>query len=382
MKPFANRTHSFETSIFAKMSQKAKELNAVNLSQGFPDFEGPSFLLNAAKEAIDSENNQYAPYPGIIELRQSIHSYYQRFYNLNYDANEEVTVTVGATEAIFASIMALVNPGDEVIVFEPFYDSYISSIEMAQAKAVAITLHAPDFNFIVDELNNAVTDKTKLIILNNPHNPSGKVFTKSELEQIANIAIKNDLYVISDEVYEFLTYETKHIPMASIENMQHRTITISSAGKTFSVTGWKIGWCCTSKEISKIIRNVHQYITFSVATPLQFAVSVGLDNLENYLVEFRKSYNEKRQFFYQVFKELGYDFKIPQGTYFMMVPISQKTQLNDIEYCYELMEKKKVASIPPSVFYLNSNDGKKYLRFCYAKKDETLKLAADNLKLL
>jgi aspartate/methionine/tyrosine aminotransferase len=382
MKKFADRTQYFATSIFAKMSQKARQVGAINLSQGFPDFDGPQFIKDAASNYIAQGHNQYSMYPGVEPLRQNISNYFQNFYNLSYDPETDITVTVGATEAIFASIMTLVTPGDEVIVFEPVYDSYLSSIRMAGGIPVPVTLQAPTFEFDPDDLKKAVTDKTKLIIMNNPHNPSGKVFSQEQLQQIAGVAVENDLYVISDEVYEFLVYQGKHTPIASLSGMQERTVTISSAGKTFGLTGWKIGWCCSSKKITEMIRSVHQYITFSVATPLQMAMADGLASLDKYIPDFIQLYDEKRKYFYEVLKGLGYDFTIPEGTYFMMVPIDKHTTKNDVDYCLELMEQKKVASIPPSAFYLKTNQGQKYLRFCYAKKQSTLEQAAANLKLL
>lgn len=380
MKSFANRTKYFGDSIFATMSKLAIEHKAVNLGQGFPDFDGPEWLKEIAKEKIEQGFNQYAPFPGTQNLRLSISKYYKKFYDLDYDANTEVSVFAGATEGIFASIMALVSPGDEVIIFEPFYDSYQSAIRMAGGVPVAITLKALNFEWDMEEIENSITTKTKLIILNNPHNPTGKVFKKEELTQLSEVCCKNDLYCMSDEVYEFLVYdEAIHLPLATIENMKERTLTISSAGKTFGLTGWKIGWVCSSEKVSKIIRQVHQYITFSVATPLQEAVAIGLDRLDEYIPEFRNTYKEKRDLFYSALTELNFDFKKPQGTYFMMVPIDEKTDLNDVDFSMELIKTRKIVGVPPSAFYMNSDEGTKYLRFCYAKKNETLNAAIKNL---
>lgn len=382
MKSFANRTETFEDSIFAVMSQKAIENKAINLAQGFPNFDGPVQMANSAKHFLGEGHNQYAPFPGVLPLRQAISGYYQKFYQLNYDPNCDVTVTVGATEAIFTTIMSLISPGDEVIIFEPYYDSYINSIKMAHGNVKVVTLKAPDFTFDPEELNGAVSSKTKLIILNNPNNPTGRVFTREELLIISDLALKNDLYVMSDEVYEFLTFDgRKHIPIASLPGMQERTITISSAGKTFGMTGWKIGWCATDKKIANIIRKTHQYITFSVTTPLQYAVAESLNGLESYVPEFVETYQNKRDLFYDGMKELGFNFPKPEGTYFMMVPIKDKTSKSDVDYCLELIEKQKVASIPPSAFYSKSSDGSKYLRFCFAKTDDVLKSALKNLQL-
>jgi N-succinyldiaminopimelate aminotransferase len=320
---------------------------------------------------------------GTPALRQSVSDYYQRYYKLSYNPESEITITVGATEALFATITACVDPGDEVIVLEPFYDSYVASIEMAGGKAVPVTMHAPNFNVAESELEAAVSAKTKMIIVNNPHNPTGKVWEKSELEMISRFAVKHDLLVISDEVYEFLLFDgAKHFPLAQFPGMYERTFTISSAGKTFGLTGWKTGWICAPSTLSQAARLVHQYVTFSVATPLQEAVADGLKQLESYLPVFQKTYLEKRDFFYDGLKRLGFEFAIPRGTYFMMVPIRGKTKLTDVDYAMELVKTYQVATVPPSAFYLKSKEGQEYLRFCFAKKQETLEAALKNLERL
>lgn len=381
MKPVASRLAQFKDSIFGVISKLATEHEAVNLGQGFPDFDGPEFLKKIAEQKIHEGHNQYAPFHGTQNLRQEITSYYERFYQLNYDADTEITVTVGGTEAIYVTIMALIDPGDEVIVLEPFYDSYVAAIKMAGGVVVPVTLKAPSFSVDMDELSSAITAQTKLIILNNPHNPSGKVWDRTELSKVAELAITHDLYLMSDEVYEFLVYDgVKHIPTATLENMRERTITISSAAKTFGVTGWKVGWICASAEVSRACRLVHQYITFAVATPFQEAVAMGLKGLETYLPEYQASYQAKRDYFYDELKKLGFDFPKPQGSFFMMVPIRAKTNLKDVDYAMKLIRENKVAAVPPSAFYLKSTEGEEYLRFCYAKKDETLNLAIRNLQ--
>jgi aspartate/methionine/tyrosine aminotransferase len=381
MKDSALRIADFKDSIFGVISRLAREHSAVNLGQGFPDFDGPSWLKDCVTQKMKEGHNQYAPFHGTPHLRQEISHYYKAFYQLSYDAESQVTVTVGATEAIYLVIMALVNPGDEVIVLEPFYDSYVASIKMAGGIPVPVTMHAPDFTVDTNELKAAVTNRTKLIILNNPHNPTGKVWSKEEIQVICDVAIKNDLYLLSDEVYEFLVFDNeKHLPTATFKDMFERTITVSSAGKTFGVTGWKIGWICANEKVSKACRLVHQYVTFAVSTPMQEAVAEGLKKLPDYLPGFVSLYKEKRDFFYNKMMDLGFKFPIPKGTYFMMVPITSKTKLNDVEFALELIKEKKVATVPPSAFYLKSTEGEKYLRFCFAKKEETLKAAALNLE--
>jgi aspartate/methionine/tyrosine aminotransferase len=381
MKDTAQRIAGFKDSIFGVISRLAREHGAVNLGQGFPDFDGPEWLKEIAHQKMQQGHNQYAPFPGTLNLRQEVSHYYKNFYQINYDAESQVTITVGATEAIYLVISALVNPGDEVIVLEPFYDSYVASIKMAGGIPVPVTMHAPDFNVDTVELESVISPRTKLLILNNPHNPSGKVWSREELLEVSRLTIKHDLYVLSDEVYEFLLFDgAKHIPTASLTEMWERTITVSSAGKTFGLTGWKIGWICAPEKISHACRLIHQYVTFSVSTPMQEAVAEGLKKLPEYLPGFVELYKKKRDYFYREMRQLGFEFHIPQGTYFMMVPLSGKTQLSDVDYAMKLITERKVATVPPSAFYLKSTEGRGYLRFCFAKQEETLKNAIVNLQ--
>ncbi len=383
MKDTAYRIDGFKDSIFGVISKLAREHQAFNLGQGFPDFDGPDWLKEFAHQKMQEGHNQYAPFPGTINLRNEVSNYYQKFYQLNYNPETQITITVGATEAIYLVINALINPGDEVVVLEPFYDSYVASIKMAGGVPVPVTMHAPDFNVDSKELAAAISPRTKLLILNNPHNPSGKVWLKDELLAVCEMARKNDLYLLSDEVYEFLLFDgAKHIPTATLNDMYERTITVSSAGKTFGVTGWKTGWICANKKVTNACRLIHQYVTFSVATPTQEALAEGLKRLDTYLPDFVSLYKGKRDFFYQGLKSLGFDFAIPRGTYFMMVPIGSKTKLKDVDFALELIKTYQVATVPPSAFYLKSTEGEKFLRFCFAKKEETLKGALENLKRL
>jgi aspartate/methionine/tyrosine aminotransferase len=383
MKDTALRIADFKDSIFGVISRLAREHQAVNLGQGFPDFDGPDWMKQIAFQKMQEGHNQYAPFHGTPNLRNEISNYYKKFYGLNYDPESEVTVTVGATEAIYLVITGLVNPGDEVVVLEPFYDSYVASIKMAGGIPVPVTMHAPEFTIDIKELEAAITHRTKLIILNNPHNPTGKVWDKSELIAVSQLTIKNDLYLLSDEVYEFLVFDgAQHIPTATLEGMRDRTITVSSAGKTFGLTGWKIGWICANPTVTRACRLVHQYVTFAVSTPMQEAVAEGLKRLPDYLPGFVELYKSKRDHFYAELKKLGFEFSIPRGTYFMMVPISKHTKLNDVDFAMKLIKEYKVATVPPSAFYLKSNEGEKYLRFCFAKKDETISQAIENLNRL
>lgn len=383
MKELSKVVEGFKESIFATLSKKARKNQAINLSQGFPDFDGPDWIVELARESLlkgDKHVNQYAPFEGIMPLRDVLSRNYKKYYELEYDPETEITVLNGATEAIFVTIQALVNPGDEVIIFEPFYDSYLASIKLAGGVPVPVTLKTHEFKWNSKELTEAFSNKTKLVILNTPHNPSGKIFSQSEIEELGNLIKKHDSYLMSDEVYEYLVFgENKHIPPATMKGLKERTITISSIGKTFGLTGWKIGWACAPKHLSHAIRLVHQYNTFSVNQPMQHAVAAALEKMDDYIPEFKALYQSKKNLFIEGLKKCGYRPIEPQGTYFVMVPIETHTSLEDVGYCMELIETKKVASIPPSAFYIQGDEGKKYLRFCFAKKDETLKMAIDNL---
>ncbi len=378
MKSINKTVDNFKESIFSTMTKMAMENKAINLSQGFPDFDGPKWVVELTKEALESGQNQYAPSMGILPLREAIAHNYQRFYHLSYNPLNEVLVTNGATEAIFCTCMALLNPGDEVIVLEPFYDSYIASIELAGAKVVPVTLKAPDFHFDMADLKEALSDKTKMLIINNPHNPTGKVYEESELIALCEFAIKNDLYVMSDEVYEFLTFEKPHIPTATLENMKERTITISSTGKTFGLTGWKIGWVASSAEIVAAIHKVHQFNVFCVSHPFQVAMAQALAKMDDYLAEFKSDYKRKRDILVSGLKASGFNVLNPAGTYFALVLLPEGE--NDVDYCKKLIIENKVAVIPTSAFYMKSNEGSRIVRFCFAKKDETLHSALNNLK--
>lgn len=380
MKPHNKAVTQLEESVFTTMTQLANKHQAINLAQGFPDFDGPQWAIELARESLLEGKNQYAPSMGLPVLREALAGLYQRLYGLNFDPPTQIMVTNGATEAIYSTIKALVNPGDEVVIFEPFYDSYYAALQMAQADIKIVTLHAPHFGYDEDELKKTINEKTKLLIINNPHNPSGKVFERPELEFIAKLATKFDFYVMSDEVYEHLVFEKKHLPFASIEDMAQRTITISSMGKTLSVTGWKIGWAIAPQEILKSIHNTRQFISFSVATPLQSAVAKAIGHFESYLPEFREMYQAKRDLLCQGLKDVGLDVSLPDGTYFCLVHLAGEA--TDLEACQKLITQNKVASIPTSAFYKKSKQGQKILRFCFAKKEETLQEAIKNLSSL
>lgn len=379
MKTTSNVVGRFKESIFSTMTRLANENKAINLSQGFPDFDGPAWVRELAEKAITEGKNQYAPSMGLPALREAIAVNYSKFYGLNYNPVSEIVVTNGATEAIFASCMALLNPGDEVVILEPFYDSYLASIEMAGGKAVPVTLKAPDFKYDLQDLRAAISEKTKLLIINNPHNPTGKVFSKEEINELGTLAIKHDFYLLSDEVYEFLTFDCIHIPTAAYLGLKERTITISSTGKTFGLTGWKVGWAAGPADLIKLIHNVHQFTTFCVAHPLQAAMAQALTNMDEYLEEFRADYRSKRDMLVSGLRESRFNVLEPKGTYFAMALLPEGQ--NDVTFCKELITAKKVATIPTSAFYIKSQEGSKMIRFCFAKTDETLKSALQNLKV-
>ncbi len=368
----ANRIASMTTSIFATMSKMAFDYNATNLGQGFPDFDGPTWIMEAAFDAMKSGKNQYAPSPGIMSLRKAVKDYHKKYYDLDWNENE-IVVTAGATEALYSTIQAFIEQGDEVVIFEPFYDSYLADIILAGGQPICVTLHKPNFDFVKEELEAAISKKTKMIILNTPHNPTGKLFSKEELEFIANLAIKNDLLVVSDEVYEFLTFDgATHIPIATIEGMKKRTITISSTGKTFGMTGWKIGYAIANELLSTAIQKVHQWTTFAVNTPGQHAMAHAISMLESYLPEFRKTYKEKRDIIYKELKKTNFKPHLPLGSYFIMVDLPDGKFNDDVDAATNLVREHGVATIPPSVFYLKSDEGKTMLRLCFAKQNETI----------
>jgi len=376
----AKRIENIQDSIFGIMSALAFEHQAVNLGQGFPDFSGPDFIIEAAYKAMKEGKNQYTPTQGIYSLRKIIAETYSNIYNANFDIEKEITITSGATEALFSTILALVDDGDEVILFEPFYDAYLSDVYLANGIPKFVTLHKPDFTFDYKELESNITHKTKAIIINNPNNPSGKVFSKEELQFIFELAEKYNFYIISDEVYEFLTYDNlKHHSILTIDKELKRSIMISSTGKTFSMTGWKIGWAIANAQITDAIRKVHQWTTFTINTPGQHAMAFAFTKLQEYLPTFKMEYQERRDLIYnEICKTIFVPHK-PFGSYFLLVdiPTSQK---DDIETAKELVVKNKIATIPASPFYAKSTEGKSMLRICFAKNKETLLRGIENLK--
>jgi len=368
----------FGTSIFTEMSLLATEHNAINLSQGFPNFEGPQELKQVLIEEVQSGWNQYIPSFGLAELRETIAEYFANNYKLNYQPGTEITVTQGATEALFNTITGLFNSGDEVIVFEPFYDAYIPDLALVGGKSVAVELPL-NRALSLDDFEGKISLNTKGIIVNTPHNPTGKIFSKEELQVIADIAKRYDLIVISDEVYEHILFDgNEHISISTLEGMQERTVVISSIGKTFSYTGWKVGWAVAPAHLSKGIRASHQFTTFSTVPATQKAASAALKLDKSYFTDLKRMYQEKRDILVKGVSELGFKVLHPAGTYFFLAEYSAFSDKPDIEFAKELIERCGVALIPPSVFYLNGTKNK-HLRFCFSKTDDVLHAALDHL---
>jgi N-succinyldiaminopimelate aminotransferase len=361
------------STIFAEMSALAVSTGSVNLGQGFPDTDGPREIAEAAAAAIlGGRGNQYPPVPGIPELRQAIAEHQRRFYGLEFDPDTEVQVTAGATEAIAAALLALVEPGDEVIAFEPYYDSYAACIALAGGTRVPVTLRAPDFRPDLDALRSAVTDRTRLILLNTPHNPTGTVFTRDELTTIAELACERDLLVICDEVYEHMVYTGEHVPIGSLPGMRERTVSISSAGKTFSFTGWKVGWVTTTPELVAAVRAVKQFLTFVSSGPFQYAVAEALRMPDAYFAGISEGLRAKRDLLCAGLAEVGFVVYPPDGTYFVTTDIRELGAADGVEFCRDLPRKAGVVAIPNSVFYDDAEAGRTQVRFAFCKRPEVL----------
>ena len=375
----------FGASVFGEMTRLAQEHDAINLSQGFPDFEGPPEILEFAARALRDGHNQYARPLGMPQLVSAIADNLEEDYGLRYDAMSEVCVTSGATEAIAATLLGLLETGDEVIAFEPFYDSYPACAALAGAKMRSVPLRFPGFELDVGELRAAITARTRALILNTPHNPTGKVFSRSELESIAELCIEHDLIAICDEVYEHLWYDAHaHLPLAAIDGMQDRSVGISSTGKTFSFTGWKIGWAYGSKPLISAVFAAHQFLTFATATPLQIAMGRALREFrQEYFHGFRAEYDARRQLLLDILRRTGFEVAVPQGSYFVLASFASLHGGNDVEFARHMTRSVGVAAIPPSSFYdANADEGERLIRFAFCKRLETLEAAGRRLDRL
>ena len=381
----------FGTTIFAEMSQLATETGAINLGQGFPDTDGPAAVLEAARRAIaEGRGNQYPPGAGVPELRRAIAAHRETHYGLGYDPDREVLVTAGATEAIAAALLALLEPGDEVIALEPYYDSYAACIAMAGARRVPVTLR-PDggrFALDLDELRAAVTDRTRLILLNTPHNPTGAVLPREQLAAIAELCTERGLLAVTDEVYEHLVFDGgEHVPLASFPGMRERTVSISSAGKTFSVTGWKVGWVCASPELTAAVRTAKQFLTYVSSGPFQYAVAEALALPAGYFTAFAADLQAKRDLLAAALADAGFGVRRPQGTYFLTADIRPLALpgpegVDGEAFCRALPHRAGVVAIPSQVFYDHRKQGAPYVRFAFCKRPEVLAEAAQRLKAL
>jgi len=375
----ADRFSPFGTTIFAEMTSLAQKHRAVNLSQGFPDFDGPDLGKQAAIEAMHAGHNQYAPLPGTPVLREAIAGWASRVSSIDCDPDREITVTSGCTEAIAATMLGLLNPGDEVVVFEPFYDSYHACLAMADAKPRFVTMRqTPDgFGYAPEDLRAAFNENTRAVLINTPHNPTGMLFSQQQLKEIAELCIAHDAIAISDEVYERLTYDGHtHTSIATLPGMRERSVVLSSAGKSFSLTGWKIGWAIAPESLTAGIRSAHQFLTFAVATPLQHGVAALLSKGEDEIDSLRTHYSHTRNLLGEALHELGFRFSPPQGSYFILADhraVSERLGLkSDVELCRWLPERAGVAAVPPSAFYSDPADGSSLVRFAFCKRTETI----------
>ncbi|TNY35013.1 putative succinyldiaminopimelate transaminase DapC [Thermomonospora catenispora] len=380
-----SRMQGFGTTIFAEMTALAVRTGAINLGQGFPDSPGPRPMLERAAAAIRDGDNQYPPGPGVAELREAVSRQRAQRYGLAYDPDGEVLITVGATEAVAAAILALAGPGEEVVVFEPYYDSYAAMIALAGAVRRPVTLRPEGgrFTFDPDELRAAVGPRTRMILVNSPHNPVGTVFTREELEVIAELCRERDLIAVTDEVYEYLTFDdAEHVPLASLEGMRERTVAISSAGKTFSVTGWKVGWVTAPARYVRAVQTVKQFLTYTASAPYQRAVAYALENELAWVAGLRASLQAKRDRLITGLEAAGFTVFRPQGTYFVQADIRPLGFADGMELARALPDKAGVVAVPSQVFYDRAEAGARFLRFAFCKRDHVIDEAVARLSRL
>ncbi|HEX5501019.1 MAG TPA: methionine aminotransferase [Thermomicrobiales bacterium] len=378
----ARRLAGLGTSVFSEMSRLAAEHDAVNLGQGFPDFPGPDFVKEAAKAAIDADLNQYAVSHGAPRLRRAIAATWARDYGRAPDPDAEVTVTTGATEALADAMLAFLDPGDEVVLFEPFYDAYAPMIGFAGGAPRVVTLRPPAWSFDPADLAAACGPRARLLLLNTPHNPTGKVFTRDELAAIAAVCRERDLIAVTDEAYERITFdEARHVPLATLPGMWERTLTITSTGKTFGMTGWKIGYVVGPAPLNAALRAVHQFVTFATATPFQDAMAAALEtaHARGYYAQLRAEYTARRDLLAAALRDAGLPPLPVGGSYFLLADIARLGFPDDVAFCRYLTAEVGVAAIPPSAFYADPARAPQLARFCFAKRPETLAAAAARL---
>lgn len=374
------RLRPFGTTIFTEMTRLALQHGAVNLAQGFPDFPGPDFAKEAAVRAIRADHNQYARMQGALPLVRAVAQHYRDRAGLEFDPETEVVVTAGATEAIAATILGLVEPGDEVVLFEPYYDSYRACVAMAGGTPRFVTLRAPDFRWTPGEIDAAFSPRTKLCLVNTPHNPTGRVLTRAELGEIAAACIRHGAVCVTDEVYDRLVFAGEHVSMATLPGMRERTVTINSTGKTFSLTGWKIGWAAAPAPLAKAVATAHQFLTFAVATPFQHAAAEALAAPPSYYDEFLRGYRARRDFLVGALRDAGFAVTEPEGSYFVMADSRPLGWDDDVAFCRHLVEEVGVAAIPPTSFYENKSEGRFLTRWAFCKKEETLRAGVERLR--
>ncbi|GAA5157660.1 pyridoxal phosphate-dependent aminotransferase [Ornithinimicrobium tianjinense] len=377
------RLAPFGTTVFAEMTQRALQFDAVNLGQGFPDTDGPAEMVEAAARGLRDGLNQYAPARGLPVLREAVAAHQERFYGLSVDPQSEVLVTVGATEAIAASLLALVEPGDEVLMVEPYYDSYAACVAMAGGVRRTVPLSFPELSLDVEALRASVTDRTRVILINSPHNPTGKVFDRAELEAVARVALEHDLVVISDEVYEHLVFDgLAHVPMASLPGMADRTLTISSVGKSFSLTGWKTGWVTGPAELVSAVAAAKQFLTFVGVTHVQPAVALGLGLPDDYFTGFARSLQDRRDLLVEALGDVGVPVSPCQGTYFVIADFAGHGVTDAVDFCRRLPEEVGVVGVPVSAFCDDRAPVASLVRFAFCKREDVLREAARRLRAL
>lgn len=376
----ASRLRSIPPTIFSEMSALAVRTGSLNLGQGFPDRDGPASVLEAAVTALRGGRNQYAPGPGVPELRQAVADHQARHYGIELDPLTQVIITAGATEAVAAAVFAFVEPGEEMVVLEPYYDSYVACIEMAGGVRRPVTLRAPDFRLDVDALRAAVTDRTRTILLNTPHNPTGAMLTRDELQAVADVAIEHDLVVVTDEVYEHLVFDGRtHVPLCTLPGMWDRTVTISSGGKTFSLTGWKVGWVTGPAELVNTVLAAKQWLTFTNAAPLQPAVAHALTHEAGFYVELAGQLQAKRDVLVAGLRELDMDVHVPEATYFATSDVRRYGYADSMEFCLALPERAGVVAIPAQVFYDDQDAGRHLVRWAFCKEAAVVEDALERL---
>jgi aminotransferase len=383
----SQKASSFTESVIREMTREALKHGAVNLSQGFPDFSAPEDIKRKAMEAIAADVNQYAITWGSKDFRDAIARKTRSYLGLDINPETEITVTCGSTEGMIAAMMATVDPGDEVIVFEPFYENYAPDAILSDARPRHVPLRAPDWSFDRDELRRTFNDKTKAIIVCNPNNPTGKVFTQEEMEFIAGLCQEFDALCFTDEIYEHILYpregaDIRHISMAQIDGMRDRTVVVNSMSKTYSVTGWRVGYCIAPPEITSAVRKVHDFLTVGAAAPLQAAGAYALSLPREYYDSLQSEYRARRDLLLPVLENAGFKTYVPDGAYYIMTDISGFGFSDDVEFTKHLIREVGVACVPGSSFYSVPERGRQQVRFCFCKKDETLHAAADRLSKL